>query len=225
MPKQGAGAPAGAASKKKKSKAYKQELTEVQKAEVKEAFDLFDSNGQGMIDLQALKVALRALGFEPQKEEIKKLVSDQNNNIAHRDKDRDSRDKEGQVTIDFNDFLDIMTTKMSERDSEQELSKAFILFGQSKDHITFEDLKTIARELGENMSDDELKEMMFEANRHDREGNVTREEFMNILLNQTDDDKEKKLFWIISPNSNIQITTHQIILFSFLPYHLTIIYL
>ena len=83
---------------------------------------------------------------------------------------------------------------MSEKDSEPELSKAFILFGQNKDHITFDDLKTIARELGENMSDDELKEMMFEANRHDREGVVTREEFMNILLNQTDDDKEKKLF-------------------------------
>ena len=48
-----------------------------------------------MIELQDLKVALRALGFEPQKEEIKKLVSDQNNNIASRDKDRDSRDKEG----------------------------------------------------------------------------------------------------------------------------------
>jgi len=51
----------------------------------------------------------------------------------------------------------------------------------------------IARELGETMSDDELKEMMFEANRLDREGVVTRDEFMHILLNQTDDDKDKKL--------------------------------
>ena len=139
-------------------------------------------------------MALRALGFEPQKEEIKKLVSDQNNNLASRDKDRDSRDKEGQVTIDFNDFLDIMTTKMSERDSEQELSKAFILFSQNKDHITFEDLKVIARELGENMSDDELKEMMYEANRVDRDGVVARDEFMGILMNQTDDSGDKKFF-------------------------------
>ena len=58
-----------------------------------------------------------------------------------------------------------MTTKMSERDSEQELAKAFILFSQNKDHIEFDDLKRIARELGENMSDDELKEMMYEANK------------------------------------------------------------
>lgn len=66
----------GSTKKKAKNKGYKQELTDVQKNEVKEAFDLFDTNGSGMIDLQDLKVALRALGFEPQKEEIKKLVSD-----------------------------------------------------------------------------------------------------------------------------------------------------
>ena len=76
------------------------------------------------------------------------------------------------MTIDFNDFLDIMTTKMSEKDSETELAKAFILFSKNKDCIEFEDLKAIAKELGENMSDDELKEMMFEANRVDKEGIV-----------------------------------------------------
>ena len=74
-----------------------------------------------------------------------------------------------------------MTTKMSERDSEQELAKAFILFSQNKDAIEFDDLRRIAKELGENMSDDELKEMMYEANKMDREGIVTRHDFMSIL--------------------------------------------
>ena len=141
---------------------------------------MFDTNGAGIIEVKELKVALRALGFEPQKEEIKTLISDLNNNNAGRDRDRE-KDKEGHVTIDFNDFLDIMTTKMSERDSEPELAKAFILFSQNKDAIEFEDLKRIAKELGENMSEDELKEMMFEANKIDREGIVTRQDFMSIL--------------------------------------------
>ena len=78
-----------------------------------------------------------------------------------------------------------MTTKMSERDANSELDKAFILFSQNKDHISFEDLKIIAKELGEVMSDDELKEMMFQANRSNRDGPVTHEQFMSILLNQT----------------------------------------
>ena len=84
----------GPGKKKAKAKGYKQELTEAQQAEVKEAFDLFDTNGSGIIEVKELKVALRALGFEPQKEEIKTLISDLNNNNKGRDIERD-KDKEG----------------------------------------------------------------------------------------------------------------------------------
>ncbi len=133
--------------------------------------------------MKDLKVALRALGFEPAKEEIKRLISDLNNGSAASNRDRE-KDKEGQVSIDFNDFLEIMTTKMSERDQPEELEKAFILFSQNKSFIEFEDLKRIARELGETMSDDELKEMMFEANKVDRDGSVDRKDFLSILNKQ-----------------------------------------
>lgn len=42
--------------------------------------------------MKDLKVALRALGFEPAKEEIKRLISDLNNNNANRDREKE---KEG----------------------------------------------------------------------------------------------------------------------------------
>ena len=48
-----------------------------------------------------MKVALRALGFEPPKEEIKRLVGDLDSSQANKDKEKEG----GQVTIDFNDFL------------------------------------------------------------------------------------------------------------------------
>lgn len=105
---------------------YRQELNVEQKAEIREAFDLFDSTGSGQINLQDLKVALRALGFEPAKNEIKNLIKQLNKPMLSRDQ-RD-KEEEGKVTIDFQDFLDIMTTKMSERDSDKELQKAFVLF-------------------------------------------------------------------------------------------------
>jgi Ca2+-binding EF-hand superfamily protein len=54
--------------------------------------------GSGTIDAKELKVAMRALGFEPKKEEIKKMISD--------------IDKDGNGTIDFNEFLEMMTAKM-----------------------------------------------------------------------------------------------------------------
>ena len=174
----------GPGKKKAKVKGYKQELTDAQKDEVKEAFELLDANGSGNIEVRDLRVALRALGFEPAKEEIKRLISDLTNTGSGKDRSDRENNKEGSVPIDFADFLGIMTTKMSERDSEQELAKAFILFSQNKDHIDFTDLNRVAKELGENMSEDELKEMMFEANKMDREGVVYKNDFMSILQDE-----------------------------------------
>jgi Ca2+-binding EF-hand superfamily protein len=75
-----------------------QDLTPEQKQEIREAFDLFDTDGSGTIDSKELKVAMRALGFEPKKEEIKKMIAD--------------IDKDGSGTIDFNEFLELMAKKM-----------------------------------------------------------------------------------------------------------------
>lgn len=128
-------------------------------------------------------MALRALGFEPAKQEIKRLISQLTNNAQSRDQDKD---KEGMVTIDLNDFMDIMTTKMSERDGEAQLEKAFILFSQEKNHITFEDLERVAHELGENMTQAELQFMIDEAESHksDPTGVVQIDDFMQILKSQ-----------------------------------------
>jgi|TARA_B110001450_G_C17181836_1_gene303744 Ca2+-binding EF-hand superfamily protein len=75
-----------------------------------------------------------------------------------------------------------MITKMSEKDSAQELENAFELFDVDNDgHISFEDLKMVASELGEDMTDEELKEMIAGANKGDREGTVNQSGFFNIL--------------------------------------------
>ena len=75
-----------------------------------------------------------------------------------------------------------MITKMSEKDSAQELEKAFELFDADKDgFISFEDLKAVAMELGEDMTDEELKEMIAGANKGDKDGHVNTTGFFNIL--------------------------------------------
>lgn len=143
------------------------ELTDEQRQEIKEAFDLFDTDGTGSIDVKELKVAMRALGFEPKKEEIKKMIAD--------------IDREGSGTIDFADFLNMMTYKMSEKDSKEEVMKAFRLFdddGTGK--ISFKNLKRVAKELGENLTDEELQEMIDEADR-DGDGEVDEHEFLRIM--------------------------------------------
>ncbi|NXA32565.1 CETN2 protein, partial [Eudromia elegans] len=150
----------GAAPRKKGS--TKLELTEDQKQEIREAFDLFDADGTGNID-----VAMRALGFEPKKEEIKKMISD--------------IDKEGTGKISFNDFLAVMTQKMAEKDSKEEILKAFKLFDDDETgKISFKNLKRVAKELGENLTDEELQEMIDEADR-DGDGEVNEQEFLRIM--------------------------------------------
>ncbi|XP_057205470.1 uncharacterized protein cetn4 [Triplophysa rosa] len=158
--------PSGTSNQRKRA-GPKPELTEEQRQEIKEAFDLFDTDGSGTIDVKELKVAMRALGFEPKKEEIKKMIAD--------------IDKEGTGTIDFSDFLSMMTQKMSEKDSKEEILKAFRLFDDDcTGRISFKNLKRVAKELGENLTDEELQEMIDEADR-DGDGEINEQEFLRIM--------------------------------------------
>lgn len=154
-------------TKTQQPKKSRSELTEEQKQEIKEAFDLFDTEGRNEIDAKELKVAMRALGFEPKKEEVRKILQD--------------IDKNGEGVIRFEDFAEIMTVKMLERDPVEEMKKAFMLIcEEGHDKITLKSLKKTAEELGENMTKEELQEMLEEADR-DGDGEIGEEDFIKIM--------------------------------------------
>ena len=69
------------------------EINDEQKQEIKEAFELFDTDKDGRLDYHELKVAMRALGFDLKKAEVLKLLRD--------------HDKDGNGLIDFDDFAKI----------------------------------------------------------------------------------------------------------------------
>lgn len=151
----------------RKKSGPKFELNEEQKTDIKEAFDLFDTEGNGFIETKELKVAIRALGFEPKKEEIKKMIAE--------------IDKEGTGKLSYEDFLQLMTMKMAEKDTKEEILKAFRLFDDDDTgKISFRNLKRVAKELGETLTDEELREMIEEADL-DGDGEVNQEEFLRIM--------------------------------------------
>ncbi|XP_074820458.1 uncharacterized protein LOC141994187 isoform X1 [Natator depressus] len=156
----------GAATQKKKM-APKLVLTEEQKQQLREAFDLLDTDGTGTVDVKDLKVSIRALGYEPKKEELKKIISEV--------------DKEGSGKINFDSFLYAMTQKMSEPESREDILKAFKLFDDNgTGKISFQNLKRVAGEIGENLTDEELQEMIDEAD-VDGDGEVNEQEFLRII--------------------------------------------
>ncbi|CAG2179469.1 unnamed protein product, partial [Oppiella nova] len=114
-----------------------------------------------------LKFAIRSLGFEPKKEEIKKMV--------------EQIDRNASGFIGYEDFLSVMAKRLAEKDTNDEIMKAFSLFDCDKSGtISLDNLKRVAKELGETISDDELNEMIVEADR-DGDGLVNANEFLRIM--------------------------------------------
>ena len=91
-------------------------------------------------------------------------------------------DKNQSGTIDFDEFIQMMTAKISDKDTPEDLRKVFDLFigDDDADKIELKHLKRVAKELGENMTDEELNEMIVRADT-DKDGKVSFEEFYAIM--------------------------------------------
>ncbi|XP_056288973.1 centrin-3 [Pseudoliparis swirei] len=153
------------ADKSKRKK--RRELTEDQRHEVKEAFELFDTDRDKEIDYHELKVAMRALGFEVKKVDVLKILKDY--------------DREGTGKICFQDFSEVVTGLILDRDPLDEASKAFKLFDDDESgRIGLRNLRRVARELGEEVSDEELRSMIHEFDA-DGDGEINLEEFHSIM--------------------------------------------
>lgn len=146
-------------------------LTEDEIEEIKEAFDLFDTDGSGQIDPKELKAAMSSLGFESKNQTIFQMISD--------------LDKNKSGTIEFDEFLDMMTARMSDKDTREDINKVFRLFDDDNTGtISIRNLRRVARELGETMTDDELQEMVDRADSNG-DGAVTLDDFYNIMTKKT----------------------------------------
>ena len=130
---------------------------------LKEAFDLFDMEKTGKIDFHELKLTLKAFGFKISKEEmfiIKEKLDPQNTN-----------------KISFDNFIDLMTQKFSERNPREEAIMAFDLFDEDKKgKINIKNLKKAVKEINENLTDLELKAIIDEFD-NDKDGFITKNDF------------------------------------------------
>merc|ERR1711879_707530 len=142
-------------------------LSKEQKQEIKEAFDTFDSERTGRMEYYELKVAIRAMGFDIKKQEAQELMA------------RYDREESGDIGYDA--FEEIMAARYANQDPMDEIRKAFELFDEEKrGKISFRNLRRIARDLGEKLTDEELRGMIDEFDQ-DQDGEINQDEFVHIM--------------------------------------------
>jgi centrin-1 len=76
----------------------------------------------GAIDLRELKAAMRALGFEIKKEELRSILHDIGKDV--------NENNAANFTITLDDFISLMSSRMSSRDTREEIEKIFRLFDE-----------------------------------------------------------------------------------------------
>lgn len=146
------------------------QLTEEQIAEFKEAFSLFDKDGDGTITTKELGTVMRSLGQNPTEAELQDMINEV--------------DADGNGTIDFPEFLTMMARKMKDTDSEEEIREAFRVFDKDGNgFISAAELRHVMTNLGEKLTDEEVDEMIREAD-IDGDGQVNYEEFVTMMTSK-----------------------------------------
>ena len=134
-------------------------------------------DSSGSIDYRELKAAMKALGVVVKKDELKKMITDV--------------DADGSGSVEFPEFLQMMTAKMGTGDTKEDVMKVFTMFDEvGTGKIDFKALKKVAKELGENLTDDELQGMLDHADKSNL-GYVSKDDFYRLMKkkanNQLDD--------------------------------------
>jgi Ca2+-binding EF-hand superfamily protein len=149
-------------------------LSQDEVEEIKQAFDLFDTNQTGKIDPKELKAAMQSLGFDSKNPTIFQLIADL---------DTPENAKNGGIV--FQDFVDAINNKLGDKETREGIERIFNLFidDPNQDTITLNSLRRIARELGEQMSSEELQEILERASSNSKE--LTFDEFYDIMTKKS----------------------------------------
>ncbi len=142
--------------------------------EIRQAFDLFDTNGTGRIDPKELKAAMQSLGFDTKNPTIFQLIAE-----------LDTPEAAKKGGIEFDAFVEAINNKLGDKETKEGIRRIFDLFidDPNSDTITLASLRRIARELGEQMSNEELKDMLERASSNGTE--LSFDEFYDIMTKKS----------------------------------------
>uniref|UniRef100_A0A7S4J1E0 EF-hand domain-containing protein n=1 Tax=Odontella aurita TaxID=265563 RepID=A0A7S4J1E0_9STRA len=160
-------------------------LNEAYKAEIRAAFNVFDTERSGVISPHSLKLLLRALGYRATRQVIKEELGNLNGGRRKhfRSRVREEEYDDQKSVVDIEAAYAVIAQKWASRDPSLELKMNFRLFTDT-DHITVDNLRQVALELGHDaggVGDDQIRAMIetFDA---DLDGKINLDEFRGIMI-------------------------------------------
>ena len=136
----------------------------------KTLFDLFDKDNSGSISTKELGTVMRNLGQNPSEEELKQMIREV--------------DLNGNGTIDFKEFMCLMVKQMKDNNFDEELKEAFKVFDRDQNgFITSHELRHTMTNLGDNLTPEEVEEMIKEADL-DNDQQIDFDEFMKVIMSK-----------------------------------------
>jgi len=161
-------------------------------------FSLFDLDRDKHLDYHEMRVALRALGFSLPKAELlhhltahgvpRPSASSATSSAAapeggNNNNNSSNKQHPAQLLIPYPAFAALAAHKVATRDPREEIERAFELFDvDGKGRIDVDDLRRVARDLGETGIDEEELRAMVDEFDFDGSGGVGREAFVRICL-------------------------------------------
>ena len=146
------------------------QLSPEQEDQIKQAWELFDEDDSGSIEHHELKEVMVNLGLNPTQDELDDIIRDI-------DKDMDG-------LIDYNEFLRLMSTKLKDAQTQDELFEAFLVFDNTgKKYFTARELTTVSNMLKCDFSAEDISEMIAVADLNGDQ-KINFDEFVRIMLTQ-----------------------------------------
>ncbi|CAI9729746.1 squidulin-like [Octopus vulgaris] len=147
------------------------QLKAKQLEEIKEAFQMFDIDHDGQITSNELKAVMKSLGQTPSEQDLEEMIREV--------------DTDGNGTIEYPEFVEMMARQMGPPDAEREMKEAFKVFDKDGNGlITATELRQVMLSFSEEkLTEGELEDMMKEADM-DGDGMVSYEEFVKMIKKQ-----------------------------------------
>ena len=161
----------------------------------REIFEMFDRDKDGSLTIKELREVINKtlmsesinkgnFNIESEENTPTSKIKLKKNNDDNLEEILSEIDIDGNSKIDFEEFIILMHRRTKDEDSlKLDLINAFKIFDKDNDKlISNEELLLVLTSLGQNLSEEEIHDIIEEADA-DKDGHINYEEFVEFLLN------------------------------------------